>query len=343
MRPIHVVPLIALAAALAAVFALSPRRQPPASPPAAPASTAAVPALQPRAATAAPPATQMPALTGADRELVRKLREKYGPHIRNQNAQVKLLEELLAYLESLGTPAALDRAYALLQALFPELADALFAKLQGLLHYDGWLQDNRGALNGLSSAERRLALWDARRAAFGADAEEIWAGELRSQQVNDALASLDTTQGRTLDEKMDVVLAAVQQAYGERAPDFLERRRTELLNGFLSVPAIQGDLHELPPPQQHAALRSIRARLGMDAPALERWDTLDAQRDRAWTAGQDYVFQREQIAAQFQGEERERRLHALQDQLFGEDADTIRSEEAAGFFRYAQARRIGQE
>jgi hypothetical protein len=76
--------------------------------------------------------------------------------------------------------------------------------------------------------------------------------------------------------------------------------------------------------------------MGMDDEALARWHDLDAARDRAWEVGERYMAEREGLSA---GTE----LTALQDRLFGAEADIIRAEEASGFFRFARRRQLGRE
>lgn len=291
------------------------------------------------ARVAAPPVV----LTPEDHGFAEKLRDKFGPHIQSKHAQIKLIEQVIAYLQAHYQAHWRDYARALFAELFPELAEALDAKLDALVQYDDYLRENRDGLSVLPAAQRREALWAARRAAFGADADEIWAGEVRSQKVEDALAAIGEVDGRTLHEKVAQLRDSVRSAYGDQSDQVIAERRAELINAFLDAKAVQQDLAALTPAAQHEALQDIRAGLGMDQDALQRWSELDQQRNQGWDAGQQYAQARAEIIARYEGSEQAQRLTALQDQLLGTEADIIRAEEAAGFFRYAHPRRIGRE
>ena len=282
-------------------------------------------------------------LSAEDQAFIAGLRDKFGRAIQAKHVQIRVIEQLIAYLQQRYPEDWQTRVQGFLVQLFPELASALFAQFEKLMSYTDWLKANRAEMSRLPAAERRQALWDARRATFGADADEIWQAELRNEKVVEVLAALDQAHGKSTDEKMNQFLDALDQTYGEQAPLFIERSRTELLNRFLAVNSVQTELASLPRPEQHAALRRVRTALGMDEAALQRWEELDSKRDQAWDAGQSYQLQRDALIAQYSGAEQSRRLAALQDQLLGAEAETIRAEEAAGFFRYAQTRRLGRE
>ncbi|HUR42200.1 MAG TPA: hypothetical protein VM240_13630 [Verrucomicrobiae bacterium] len=282
-------------------------------------------------------------LAQADRDFVAALRAKFGPHLADRHARIKAIEQVVAYLQQQYPDDWRERVRALLAELAPGLADALVAAFDGLMRLNEWLAVNREALLRMSPDERRAALWAARREAFGADAEAIYAGEVRSEKLADALKSLDVAQGPTLDEKLTQLVSAVEIAWGAEASAFMDARGTELINRFLDVPSVQDELRAMGPADRNAALRRVREGMGLDESALARWDTLDRERDQVWTAGRQYAREREQILAQHSGAERDRRLAELQQRTFGAEADTIREEEAAGFYRYGGERRIGRE
>lgn len=282
-------------------------------------------------------------LTPRDLEILSALREKFAPQIQDKHAQIKLVEQLIAYLSAHYPDDWQDRIHAFLKQLFPELADALYAKFEGLSRYNDWLRSNRNVLLRMDAAGRRQALWEARREAFGADAEAIFAAELKNQQIRDTLAALDVEDGRGVEQKFASYMEAVQQAYGEQSMAQIQNRQTELMNGFLGVGAVQADLHAMTATERSASLRAIRAAMGMDEAALARWELLDRERDGSWTQGEAYMAERGRIESQYEGEEEQERLHALQAHHFGDDAETIRREEAAGFYRYGHLRRYGRE
>lgn len=282
-------------------------------------------------------------LTAQDREVMTELQARFAPHIHVQHAQIKLIEQLLAYLQETYPDNWRDIAYQILGELFPELAESLLAKLDGLLALNAWLGEYRDKLRGMSQQDRRAALWAARYATFGEAANEIWAMELRNLQIREALDHVNQLDGQALGDKLDIYLGAIQSAYGDHAQDFMQSRQTELTSQFLAVEAVQDQLHELPEEERSAALMDIRRALGMSEAALQRWAALDQARDRQWASGQQYMQKRAQVMQSHSGEERDEQLARLRQEQFGDNADTIRAEEEAGFYRYSNRRRYGRE
>ena len=166
----------------------------------------------------------------------------------------------------------------------------------------------------MSAAERREALWAARREAFGEQADEIWAAEIRNAKLQESLAGLGDAGHLRVTEKLEAFVEAIHEVYGEDAQSLLAQRRTELMNRFLDVDAVQGDLRAMAADERRAALRELRSGIGMDGEALQRWDALG------------HVL-----------------LAALRQKYFGEQAELIAAEEAGGFYRYDGERRIGRE
>lgn len=334
---------VAAAALVAATVFLTARGRP-APADAVPASAANAPAF-----ASLPPPREVPApaqpvaLSAADADFLKHLREKFVPRLGDKHARIKALEQVVAYLREHYPADWQQRVRAFLDALAPELAAELLSMFQGLMRLNEWLAINREALSRLPPDERRAALWAARREAFGADAEAIYAGEVRAEGLLAALKDLDVATGLTTDEKLARFVAAVNETWGEQAPDLLQARGTELMNRFLDVPSVQEDLRGQTAAERGDTLRRIRAGMGLDAAALERWDALDQQRDQAWATGQDYWVQRQALAARYDGAELQARLGELQDRLFGDEAQAIRDEEAAGFYRYDRPRRYGRE
>jgi len=284
------------------------------------------------------------ALGPEDAAFLQGLREKFGPGLRNRHGQLRAIEQIMAYLQQRYPADWRERMQAFLQALTPELAAQLATQFEALSRYQDWLRDNRERLEHLPAAQRRAELWQLRRERFGAEAaEEIWKAERRGEQMQEALAELDAVDGRRVEEKLGSYLAAIESAYGSKAAGLIERRRTELMNRFLDLKSVQTQLAAMPPEQRSSALRDIRAGMGMDAEAQDRWATLDQERDRRWDGGAHYQQERVRILADYRGEEQAQKLRDLQQRSFGEEAEVIRSEEAAGFYRHAQARRIGRE
>jgi hypothetical protein len=278
-----------------------------------------------------------------DAEAVSYLREQFGATISHKHTQIKAIEKLLAYLRGNYPDDWQDRVQAMLAGAFPGLASQLFAQYQNMTAYNDWMAANREELAKMSGHDRREALRDARFRFFGEDAAEIWEEEFRHSQIYDAMDAIRQSPDSTLEDKLTVYRNSIDQAYGDAAGDFIERRQTELLTKFLELPTVQQDLHRMNPAQRSAELERVREAMGLDEEARARWRDLDHERDQAWEVGDRYMRERDRLSQAWEGDERTRRLDELRAKHFGADADTIRQEEEAGFFRYGHKRVIGKE
>lgn len=297
----------------------------------------------PVAAAAAPEPAPRVAEPLDEAALVDELLARFGPHIHDKHAQIKLIEQLIRYAQRRDPDGWRDAVRRLLARLFPELAEALIARFEALERHNRWLADNRRTLMEMSAAQRREVLWAARYQAFGADADEIWAAERKSEALARALAEIETAEGAPTAERLDRLLAVIHETYGEQAPAFIAQRQTELLGRFLAISDVQEELRALPPAARGAALRTLRGRMGLDDAALDRWDELDRSRDAAWERGQQYMRARQALLAQPAAEQAQQ-LAQLRERTFGaEEAAVIAEEEAAGFYRFGGTRRIGRE
>jgi hypothetical protein len=330
--------LVLLYAGLRAADAPAGAAAPPPTAPAVPGAAAGDSPAGTQTATAHP----LP-LSADDQAFVEQLRGRFAGRIDSAHAQIKLLEQLQSYLMALYPEDWQTRIGTFLRALFPQLAQELESQFHKLMQHNDWLRTHREDLLQLPPAERRQRLWDARRAVFGAQAEQIWAAELKNQAVQDTLLGLEDAAHLTVQEKFSRYLDSVQQAHGEQAAALLQRRQTELLNRFLEVGSVQSDLQAQAPEQRQASLRALRQAMGMDQAALERWSAVDRARDAAWERGQGYERERARILAESTEAEREQRLQALRRERFGDEAELIAAEEASGFYRYQRERRIGRE
>jgi hypothetical protein len=271
---------------------------------------------------------------------IAELRQRFAPHLHIKHAQIRSLEQLMSYLKQRYPEDWESRMLGMLESVFPDQAQALYARFLSLQQYSQWLTENRDGLRRLSAMERRAALWQARELAFGADAQDIWAAEKRSQDLGDALASLP-------EELAPVARAqqfrhAVEQVYGDDAQSVLAQKRTELINHLLDQPSLQSSLRSMPATQRRETLSEVRAAMGMPEDALQRWQQLDQQRDQIWETGQAYLVQRQELLQQYPNDA-EWHIAELQDALLGHMAVQVRQEEQSGFYRYANARRIGRE
>lgn len=279
----------------------------------------------------------------ADAQAAEYLREQFGATIANKHTQIKAIEKLLAYLMKNYPDDWQQRVQALLAQAFPGLAGQLYAQYQNMSAYNDWLRANREQLAEMSPGDKRAALRDARFRFFGPDAAEIWEESLRHEQIYDAMDAIGQSTGTTVEQKLSTYLDAINQTYGERAPEFIERRQTELMTNFLTLPSVQDDLHAMSAEAREGQLDRIRSAMGLDEDARDRWRELDGQRDQAWQNGERYMEKRDEITSAWQGDEQARRLQELRSQIFGDEADTIRAEEESGFFRFRHRRVYGKE
>ncbi len=282
--------------------------------------------------------------TPPDQAFIEDLRKKYKNTIHNKWTQTKAIEKLMEYLEKFYPNDWEAHVYDYLKRIFPEMADELYAQFQKNMSYRQWLMDNRQELNTLSREERRDRLWDIRYQIFGEDAYEIWEVELKNEQIYESLQQINEQSDMPFTEKYDVFINSIKQAYGDNSDRFIEKRRQELMDQFLSVESVQKDLHQMPVSERNEKLRQFRKSMGMDEDALKRWDQLDKERDQEWEKGNKYMAAREEIAAKYQGDERDQKLQALRMEYFGDKwADIIRSEEESGFYRFKEQRKLGME
>jgi hypothetical protein len=82
--------------------------------------------------------------------------------------------------------------------------------------------------------------------------------------------------------------------------------------------------------------------MGMDSAALERWETLDSERQNRWTVGKTYLQERQKLMANPDAAS-DAALNDLRRKYFGPEAEAIAIEEAEGFYRYNGQQRIGLE
>lgn len=302
------------------------------------------PAASQARATHLSAAVQQEAPPVADADMIVYLQNEFGNTIFHAHTQIKAIEKIMAYLKNKYPDDWESRIHDFLKAVFPEMADALFDRFNNLMTYNEWLRANRDRMMGLSGKERNAALWDMRVQLFGDDAYIIWENVVKNEMITDTLHSINESRDTTLDEKLDMYLTAIRNAYEDKADRFISRRQTELMNKFLSVDAVQENLHALPKEERQEKLVTLRKAMGLDDDAIQRWNELDAERDRSWDKGSAYMSEREKLLSTFKGEEQAQKLSELQAKMFSpEELEIIRSEEAAGFFRFGHKRIYGKE
>lgn len=294
--------------------------------------------------TPAAPATSAAAPAGAvDPVLVEHLQAEYGAGIEHPSVQMRMIEALMRYFQE-RDPANWQAALlAAVRAAFPELYDRIAALLQNRLEYEAWMDENRVRLDAMDSEARREALRQAREDTFGQDvADELWASDIKNRAVGDALDAIDDATN-SVSDKLSMYRESLAEVYGDQVDAYLERHRHEALNRFFDLSSVQKELAAMAPEQRRQSMRELRKGMGLDDEALARWDDLDRTRDQRWDSGARYMAERAALAETYSGDELERRVHELRVRYFGGEAETIRSEELGGFFRYDRERRWGRD
>lgn len=274
-------------------------------------------------------------------QIVGLLRKKYGAHIKHGYVQISMITELIAYLKKKYPDSWVERLQEILGAAFPGLAADLFKTSENLYKFNKYLEDHQDKLSKMSPEDGRKELWAQRYAIFGDKADEIFIGVKRSEMVTDSLRAIQADRNSSVKDKLGTFKKTIEDTYGKEAPAMLKNRQQTYINQF--VDAVQEDLAGMSSAQRSEALTEVRRGLGLDDAAISRWDDLDQQRDQRWSNGQIYMSERKEIMSRYSGSDREEKLTELRKKLFGEEADTIKSEENDGFFRFEKKRRYGRE
>ncbi|MBL8018122.1 MAG: hypothetical protein JNM27_00535 [Leptospirales bacterium] len=274
-------------------------------------------------------------------QIVALLRKKYGDQLKLPYMRIRMLEELLRFLKQKYPDTWVQMLQEILGTAFPDQAASLFDQSEKLYKFNKYLEENQGKLNKMSDEERRSTLWSARRDLFGEDAEQIWAGDRSNEKVADTLKKIKESKDMSAKDKLKAYQSSLNDAYGKALPGVLEKQRQLLVNSF--VDAVQPELSSMNSIERSAYLKEVRTTMGMDDAAISRWDKLDADRDQRWSNGEIYTQERKEIVSRYSGDEREKKLDELRRKLFGEEAESIKNEEASGYFRFAQQRRFGRE
>lgn len=291
----------------------------------------------------ATPTQEEPVLNDDLEAFRERLMARFEGQLDHPGGQVRLLEELMRYLNQFDPEYWRENLSALLLSWFPDRGEELLNRAEAMIAYQDFMEREQYSLRAMGPEERRDFIWAKRRELFGVDADEIWQSELRNYSLGQSLKNLDQQPGPTL-AKAEAYAQAIQDAYGDEAARVMERRRQELTDRFLSLSTVQQSLHEQGPEQRYETLRGIRQQLGMEEQALNRWDQLDRTRDDRWVRGETYETKRQAIVKKYQpGPEREEALDSLSREVFGDEMATIiRDEEAAGYFRFQESRVYGQ-
>ncbi|GAB6097447.1 hypothetical protein JCM14469_37010 [Desulfatiferula olefinivorans] len=288
---------------------------------------------------AAPPE----AITSLDYpELIDSLTDQYGAHIDHPRVQMEALDHLIHMLKKTYPDTWRDHLNAYLTAAFPDHADILIKRLEQLLAYGTWGDENRDLLADLSPRELTERLWEKRLEVFGDDALAIWEMELKKNEVDRLAGDIDAMAGAPFDEKLNRFRRTLDDIYGDTTPAYIKHHAQELLNTFLAIGSVQDDLHIMDADTRKDRLTDLRKTMGMDDEALTRWSDLDDARDHRWSEGLAYMAARDALIAAPDTEDRDHQLSELRRKHFGTEADIIAAEEASGMFRFTRKRLYGK-
>lgn len=281
------------------------------------------------------------ALTAEERQVLDGLLSHLRGRFDEPRMRLGFLEQLVAWLRQRYPETWRAELERILRAAFPAEADALLALWGQREGFEGWMRESRVDVARMSHDDRRDAMWAARRRFFGADADRIFASVSRNERLEDALEEIDANPTGTVPDRFGQYMRAVEREYGTGTRSYLEQRRQEVLDKFVSLNSVQADLAAMDRNDRYAALRGMRQQSGMDRDALARWDQLDRTRDTRWDQGLAYMQERERLARQYSGPALESQLAPIRARYFGAEAETIANEEASGYFRFRETRTFG--
>lgn len=330
-----------LALALVLFFGLRPNKiaEPEVSPAKKNEAAAHVERLAPPSA-AGTNASSRPAI---EPEIIEGLRSKYGAKIANRYVQIKLIEALMRQYQKQDPQHWREKLLEVVRAAFPDRYDEIAKNLERRIEYERWMKENRVHLDSLEPDARRAAIREEREKLFGKEAtDEIWASEYRNQAVSDTLKEIDGLQDQNVRDKLATYTERLEEIYEEKYDTYLDQHRHEVMNRFLSLESVQGDLTNMSAEERKASLRDIRKGLGLDDAALGRWDSLDQERDARWEKGAKYMAERAALSNAYSGKELEDKLAELRRRMFGNEGEVIAAEEAGGLFRFQRPRKWGQ-
>jgi hypothetical protein len=274
-------------------------------------------------------------------EMAYLVRQRVGQDIDRVPAQFAMLESLIRDLQQRFPDRWVENLHRILGAAFPGRDQELFNLSETIYQYQQYYRDNTERLNRMSQRERQAEVWNVRQVLFGGQAQEIWAREIKLRAAANLMNQIEADKSASWSARLETLRTGLAQVLGEDYNSVLQSQRAVFLERFLK--AIQSSLAEMAPSERRTALWRIRQTMGLDENALRRWEALDADRDRRWEAGRNYLNERQTILLHYSGQELEKRLDELRATHLGAEADTIKSEEASGYYRYQKTRIWGAE
>ncbi len=275
-------------------------------------------------------------------EAIYYFKERYGSKINNRGVQISFIENLIAYFKERYPDNWIDYLYAMIRAVFPDLADEIFETFENRHEYVKWFDVNSEDLNQLSRKERKEKLRTKREEIFGKEAvEDIWEAEIKNDRIYNSLEKINEVKNSALEGRLAMYHRAIDEVYKDESDKFIKNRNHQLMNSFLNLDAVQEDLNKMGPEDRKGSLKTIRKSMGMDVAALKRWENLDQKRDQRWENGSKYMQEREDIVNVYEGVRREQKIDEIREFYFGLEASSIKEEEESGFFRFNRKRRYG--
>lgn len=280
---------------------------------------------------------------GASPAITAKLRDEFGVlDIRRPGVQVDAIQALIATLARTYPDNWQAHVQENLRAAFPENADALYARFLALEDYKQWLETESAAIRSMSPEEQADVLWAKREQIFGDDAAVIWEQEYKERRVSQALKEMNQSETATLEDKLANYEATLSDIYGEGVTDYKAEHSQHAVDQFLSAESVQEDLRNMTPDQRRETLGDLRRSMGMDEESIERLAKVDRDREMKWLGGMSYMLRREQLTEGGELPPDSEELDELRKQIFGDEAETIRTEEQSGFYRYKEKQVFGQ-
>ena len=275
-------------------------------------------------------------------DFIEKLRKLFSDNLHHPRIQLEAIESLIRFLKALYPDTWEQHVWEYLSAAFPDRAGELYANYRKLAAYREWIKKNVSMLTGLDRNRLDDLLMDKRKEFFGDDALKIWEMELKRKEVNTVLSDIQSADDLSFEQKTDFYRKQLDAIYGDTARAYVQSNQQSLMNQFLEVKSIQKDLHAMAREERKEQLAFLRKSMGLDEAAIERWDRLDDKRDERWEKGLAYMKARNQVLKKTPAAGREQILDQLRRDHFGPEAETVKQEEFAGFYRFNRDRIYGK-
>lgn len=275
-------------------------------------------------------------------DFIEKLRELFSDNLHHPRIQLEAIESLVRFLKALYPDSWEQHVWEYLSAAFPDRASELYDNYRKLAGYREWVKKNVSLLTGLDQNRLNDLLMDKRKEFFGDDAHKIWEMELKRQEVNIALSDIQSADDLSFEQKTDFYRKQLDAIYGDTARAYVQSNQQSLMNQFLEVKSVQKDLHAMAREERKEQLALLRKTMGLDEAAIQRWNRLDDKRDERWEKGLAYMKARNQAFKKTPAAGREQTLDQLRRDHFGPEAETVKQEELAGFYRFNRDRVYGK-